>query len=66
MRSLLSISKLFRNKFGKFNNTGAWMLVCIYHRTLNYLKFACSAWKHQYIATLTRHYNGRHYITLHC
>ena len=29
---------LFRNEFGKFNNTGARMLVSIYHMTLKLLK----------------------------
>ena len=31
MRGLLSILSLFRNKFNKFNNTGAQMLDFIYH-----------------------------------
>ena len=34
MRSLSSILSLFRDKFNKFNNTGAWMLDSIYHMTL--------------------------------
>ena len=34
MRGLLSILCLFRNKFNKFNNTGARMLDSIYHMTL--------------------------------
>ena len=33
MRGLLSILSLFRNKFNKFNNTGARMLASIYHMT---------------------------------
>ena len=34
MRGLLSILSPFRNKFNKFNNTGALMLDSIYHMTL--------------------------------
>ena len=34
MRGLPSILSLFRNKFNKFNNTGARMLDSIYHMTL--------------------------------
>ena len=34
MRGLPSILFLFRNKFNKFNNTGARMLDSIYHMTL--------------------------------
>ena len=33
MQGLLSILSLFRNKFNKFNNTGAQMLDSIYHMT---------------------------------
>ena len=34
IRGLPNISSLFRNKFNKFNNTGARMLDSIYHMTL--------------------------------
>ena len=34
MRGLPSILSLFRNKFNKFNNTGAQMLDSIYHMAL--------------------------------
>ena len=37
MRGLLSILSLFRNKFDKFNNTGARMLDSVYHMTLKLL-----------------------------
>ena len=37
MRGLPSILSLFRNEFDKFNNTGARMLVSIYHMTLRLL-----------------------------
>ena len=37
MRGLPSILSLFRNKFNKFNKTGAQMLDSIYHMTLNLL-----------------------------
>ena len=33
-----SIISLFRNKFNKFNNTGARMLDSIYHMTFNYFE----------------------------
>ena len=36
MRGLLSILLFFRNKFNKFNNTGARMLDSIYHTTLKH------------------------------
>ena len=39
MRGLSSILSFFRNKFNKFNSTGARMLDSIYHMTLKYLKF---------------------------
>ena len=38
MRGLLSILSLFRNKFDKFNNTGAQMLDSIYHMTSKLIK----------------------------
>ena len=38
MRGLPSILLLFRNKFNKFNNTGARMLDSIYHMTLKLIK----------------------------
>ena len=38
MRGLSSILSLFRNKFNKFNNTGARMLDFIYYMTLKTLK----------------------------
>ena len=38
MQSLLSILLLFRNKFNKFNNTGAGMLDYFYHMTLKLIK----------------------------
>ena len=38
MRGLPSILSLFRNKFDKFNNTGAQMLDSIYHMTLKFIK----------------------------
>ena len=38
IRGLPSILSLFRNKFNKFNNTGARMLDSIYHITLKNLR----------------------------
>ena len=38
MRGLSSILFLFRNKFNKFNNTGAQMLYSIYHMILILIK----------------------------
>ena len=37
MRGLPSILSFFRNKFNKFNNTGAGILDSIYHMTLRLL-----------------------------
>ena len=37
MQGLPSILSLFRNKFDKFNNTGAQMIDSIYHMTLKLL-----------------------------
>ena len=42
MQGLSSILSLFRNKFNKFNNTGAWMLDFIYHITLKIAFFGQS------------------------
>ena len=39
MRGLPSILSLFRNKFNKFNNTGARMLDSIYYMTLTLFLF---------------------------
>ena len=58
MRGSPSILSLFRNKFDKFNNTGARMLDSIYHMTLKLLK-NCNI-----LPTFTQRYNGRHYVTL--
>ena len=38
MQGLPSILSLFRDRFNKFNNTGAWMLDSNYHRALKFLK----------------------------
>ena len=40
MRGLPNILSQFRNEFNKFNNTGARMLDCIYHMTLNNFEIA--------------------------
>ena len=47
MRGLQSILSFFRNKFNKFNTTGAGMLDSIYHMTLKLLYFLnhVFAWK---------------------
>ena len=45
MWGLPSILSLFRNEFNKFNNTGACMLVSIYHMTLRLLWNLISAVK---------------------
>ena len=44
-----NILSLFRHEFNKFNNTGGRMLDPISHMTLNYLKIAFLAGKHQYL-----------------
>ena len=62
MRGLPSILSLFRNKFNKFSNTGAWMLDTIYHMT-NTLKthFWC---KNVIILSLrTQRCYGRHNVS---
>ena len=63
MRGLPSIVSLFRNGFYKFNNTGARMLDCIYHMTLNYLKshFWCENVKN--FPYSKRRYYGRHKVS---
>ena len=48
IRGLPSISSIFRNKFNKFNNTGAQMLDSNYHMTLETTLKLCF-----YIKTLT-------------
>ena len=50
MQGLTRILFLLRNKFNKFNNTGARMLDSFYHMTLKLLK--------------NQLYNGHHYVTL--
>ena len=40
MRGLPSIISVFRNKFNKFNNTGARMLDSIHHMILKILEIA--------------------------
>ena len=65
LRSLPSNLSLFRNKFYKFDNTGAQMLHSIYHMTLKILKngiFICE--KVQIFPSFTQRYNGSHYVTL--
>ena len=49
MRGLPSILALFRNKFNKYNYTGARMLNSIYHLTLNILK---SYFRHENVRVL--------------
>ena len=56
MQGLPSILSLFRNKFNKFNNTGARMLDSIYHMTLK-LKITFGLKRSQC-------YNGCLYVTL--
>ena len=60
MRGLLNILSLFRNKFNKFNYTGARMLDSIYHMTLKLLK------NHIFCVKKSRfcHPYGHHYVTL--
>ena len=60
MRGLMSIVSLFRNKFNKFNNTGARMLDSIYQMASNYLKshFWCENVK--IFPYFTQRYYGRH------
>ena len=62
MRGLPCILFLVRNKFNKFNNTGALMLDSIYHMTLKLLKNFIENIKIYH--SFTQHDNGRHYLTL--
>ena len=61
MPGLPSILSLFRNKFNKFNNTGARMLDSIYHMTLKYF---CNR-VHLNFAINMRLCYGHHFIMLH-
>ena len=62
MRGFLS---LFRNKFNKFNNTGAQMLDSIYHMMMisKILKNCIFGVKRQDFPYFTQHYNGCHYVS---
>ena len=53
---------LFRNKFNKFNNTGAPMLDSIYHMTLK-LKIAFLRENVKILPSFTQRYNGRHSVS---
>ena len=46
MKGLLSILSPFRNRLNKFNNTGARMLDCAYHMTLNDFVMKTSRFRH--------------------
>ena len=61
MRGLPSILLLFRNKFNKFNNTGARMLDSIYHMTTT---LKSHFWRKDVIilSLCTQRCNGRHNI----
>ena len=66
IKCLPNILSYFRNEFNKFNNTGARMLDCIYHMTLNSFEIAFFARKIKLIFAIhvyTRRYSGRQYIT---
>ena len=65
MQGLPSILSLFRNKFNKFNNTGARMLDSIYHMTLKLLKSCIFGIKNvKILSSFTQRNNGRHYTML--
>ena len=54
----------YRNKFNKFNNTGARMLDSKYHMTLEILKNRIFGVKMSKFSHLfTQRYNGRHYVS---
>ena len=59
-----TILLLFRNEFNKFNNTGAQMLVSIYHMIFKLHEIAF--WREHFnmLLSSTQLYNGRHYIML--
>ena len=64
-QGLPSILWHFRNEFNKFNNTGARMLVSIYHMTLKSRK-KLHFWHEmsRFLPSFTYCYHGRHYVTL--
>ena len=65
MRGLSSILSLFPNEFNNFNNTGARMLVSIYHiMTLKLIKNRTFGLKRSIFLHLTQHYNGCLHVTL--
>ena len=64
MGGLLRILLLFRNKFDKFNNTGARTLDSIYNMTLHNLKIASWHENVKSLPSFARQYNGRHYVML--
>ena len=66
MRGLPSILSLFRNKFNKFNDTGARMIDSIYHIfiALKLLKNHIFGVKLSTICYFKQHYIGHHYVTL--
>ena len=58
MRGLPSILSLFRNKFNKFNNTGARMLNSIYHMTIKLIKNCIFLRENvKSLSSFTQHYN---------
>ena len=60
MRIILSV---FRNKFNKFNNTGARMLNRFYlSHYIILLKNCIFGFETSKICTFTQHYNRRHYL----
>ena len=63
MGGLLSILSLFRNKFNKFNNTGARLLDSAYHMTLKYSKLHFWCENVKIFPYFTQCYNGRHYVS---
>ena len=65
MWGLSSIVSFFRNKFNKFNNTGARMLDSIYHVTLKLIKNGILGLENvKLLSAFTQNYNGRHLLTL--
>ena len=64
MRVLPSNLSRFRNEVNKFSNTGARMLVSIYHMALESLKTHLESKNVRILPLVTQRYNRRHYGTL--
>ena len=63
MQGLPSNLLLLRNKFNKFNNTGAQMLDSIYHMTKELIKITFWRENVKILQSFTQGYTGRHNVS---